>query len=855
MVRSVEPYRDPSLPERFMRWIETLRQRIGTIPQFTYLDGSPEGVVIGQVGDLAFDRIGLSYYQKTVDGGNTGWVQLATGGGAAETLQQTYQASVPAQILVNAVSGTFEIRDSVVPQTPPFVLFQVSDSGGTSIFDVTTSSGIVNVGPQAGLGGVNFFDDGNLVGNTLTALAGALQIDNQVTGAGLERVLTTSDLTASFQGLGSWRYRTAITSTPGVGQMQFDNLVIDLATEMYVNVTNDGGTDMSSFLALIMSGDLMYVQVSNDATQFVVVQVDTPVLIGSVYTFPILDIEGQGSAPTNNTPVSIVVGGGVNPGGSLPVGIDQDMLYNNAGVWSSSSVLQWDASLTSLKIATDGSIYLDSMAAAKADIPGSGQIWVKDGSAGGDPLWSEVQLLADMDGTDGATTFTESSPNLASMTFFGNAQLDTAQFNSGVSSLLLDGTGDWATYPDIAAYDLGTLSWTIEGFVRFNTLPPLQASTGPGYVLYDSRKGVGALVQYGIIQDAFGFRVRLVGQDWGAEVGTISGGISINTWYHWAVTRDVGGDGNVRAYFNGLYEVADFGVSPADLGNPDAPIIIGCRDSTDAFMDGWIDDVRVTIGTARYFGTGAYAVPATPFPASGPLANVLFFTDDLGVDWDLLATVAPPVSSVFTRTGAVVALVGDYSAHYLVKTGGPQTCVSDVTINGGGGLIVDDPTINFRLENSTDLLMFSSGNTENFRISQSASLVQFTGSGFNPPDHTLQIQNFVGLDINVQTYFQTPVTIGGNSNPGSGASWNAPHGAVPSTPLDGDFWTTIAGAFCRINGVTVNLAAGIAPPTGTYLVTNVVTDRAYDANATTINELADVLGTLIADLQTRGILG
>jgi len=38
----------------------------------------------------------------------------------------------------------------------------------------------------------------------------------------------------------------------------------------------------------------------------------------------------------------------------------------------------------------------------------------------------------------------------------------------------------------------------------------------------------------------------------------------------------------------------------------------------------------------------------------------------------------------------------------------------------------------------------------------------------------------------------------------------------------------------------------------TYSVTNVVTDRTYDANATSIDELADILGTLIADLRTHG---
>jgi len=45
------------------------------------------------------------------------------------------------------------------------------------------------------------------------------------------------------------------------------------------------------------------------------------------------------------------------------------------------------------------------------------------------------------------------------------------------------------------------------------------------------------------------------------------------------------------------------------------------------------------------------------------------------------------------------------------------------------------------------------------------------------------------------------------------------------------------------------------PQSAAYTPTNVSADRAYDANATTIAELADVLGTLIADLQLTGIIG
>lgn len=49
-------------------------------------------------------------------------------------------------------------------------------------------------------------------------------------------------------------------------------------------------------------------------------------------------------------------------------------------------------------------------------------------------------------------------------------------------------------------------------------------------------------------------------------------------------------------------------------------------------------------------------------------------------------------------------------------------------------------------------------------------------------------------------------------------------------------------------------AAFAASPSSAYTTSNVTTDRTYDANATSTDELADVLGTLIADLKSAGIL-
>ena len=80
MARSIEPFQSTRLPERFLRWLETLRQRIFSIPCFTEDDGSPEGVVDGQRGDRYFrldGAPGTFLYVKTTDTSNTGWIAYA----------------------------------------------------------------------------------------------------------------------------------------------------------------------------------------------------------------------------------------------------------------------------------------------------------------------------------------------------------------------------------------------------------------------------------------------------------------------------------------------------------------------------------------------------------------------------------------------------------------------------------------------------------------------------------------------------------------------------------------------------------------------------------------------------------
>lgn len=71
--------------------------------------------------------------------------------------------------------------------------------------------------------------------------------------------------------------------------------------------------------------------------------------------------------------------------------------------------------------------------------------------------------------------------------------------------------------------------------------------------------------------------------------------------------------------------------------------------------------------------------------------------------------------------------------------------------------------------------------------------------------------------------------------------------------VDGDL--TVSGALNH-DGSTVGFY-GTTPvaQSAAYAPTNVATDRTFDANSTTLAELADVLGTLIADLQATGLIG
>ena len=211
-----------------------------------------------------------------------------------------------------------------------------------------------------------------------------------------------------------------------------------------------------------------------------------------------------------------------------------------------------------------------------------------------DPFRSQVSLLLHGDGTNGSTTITDSSPTPKTVTAFGNAQISTAQSKFGGSSIAFDGTGDYLTTSQNNDFTVGTGDFTIEFWVWVPAIP----TTGfPAICISNSATPINQLF--------INFRNNnTIALTTGFSVFAVSPGIAASTWSHIAVVRS---SGNTVAYTQGI------GGSPVACSIDFAgnAFFIGGAASGN-WINGYIDDFRITKGVARY--TSNFTPPTAPFP-------------------------------------------------------------------------------------------------------------------------------------------------------------------------------------------------------------------------------------------------
>jgi hypothetical protein len=230
------------------------------------------------------------------------------------------------------------------------------------------------------------------------------------------------------------------------------------------------------------------------------------------------------------------------------------------------------------------------------------------GGGGGDPSFASVKLLLGFEGADAATaTSDESGAAHGAATFVGNAQLDTGQFKFGASSLQLDGTGDYISFPDSADWDLSDANsdqCTVEAWIRphANGGGIMGQDTGDGTLSFALFLNVGQLTLYFSPTGAYGALVGL----------SSPSSMSLDAWHHVAMDKDA--TGKIRLYVDGS-KVASSTPGNSAFFNSSAVFKIGTVNVVGDF-NGWIDEVRITKGVARYATDSSFTVPAAAFPRS-----------------------------------------------------------------------------------------------------------------------------------------------------------------------------------------------------------------------------------------------
>ena len=217
------------------------------------------------------------------------------------------------------------------------------------------------------------------------------------------------------------------------------------------------------------------------------------------------------------------------------------------------------------------------------------------------PTYNEIEnvsLLLHMNGSNGSTTFTDSSNAARTVTAYGNAQISTAQSKFGGASGLFDGSGDYIATPSNTAFAFGTGDFTVETFIRFTAFSSVN-------VFYDSRIGGSSGNGVALYSSSSG----TVSAYSGITAYITCSALSTNTWYHIEVSRS---SGVMKMFINGTQA----GSSATFTSNlSDGNCVIGkTNEASSNYFNGNLDEFRITKGLARH--TSAFTTPTAAFPDS-----------------------------------------------------------------------------------------------------------------------------------------------------------------------------------------------------------------------------------------------
>lgn len=240
------------------------------------------------------------------------------------------------------------------------------------------------------------------------------------------------------------------------------------------------------------------------------------------------------------------------------------------------------------------------------------------GTTVGDAHFPKVKWLSAFDGSNGATSTSDSSNSNLSLTIQGSSEISTAQSKFGGSSLYVTNSNAEGVYASAAGSTINlTGDFTVEyWWHRVQVTLADNMVLGP---LYGSDSLTNPTGYYGLLVGFYYGSVSTSqallysssnGSSWNiaqnVQMGTGSLG-TVGQWVHMALVRS----GTTWSYYVDGTRTYTGTLGSATLATPGSYIILGKSwgNSTNN-AEGYYDDFRITQGLARYTGA-SFTVPTT----------------------------------------------------------------------------------------------------------------------------------------------------------------------------------------------------------------------------------------------------
>ena len=196
------------------------------------------------------------------------------------------------------------------------------------------------------------------------------------------------------------------------------------------------------------------------------------------------------------------------------------------------------------------------------------------------------------------------------VTSYNNASLETTVKKYGSTSLFLDGVDDYVGVASNNDFGFGTGDFTVEGWFYFDSVANTQT-------LFDFRSGVATDVAPVVYINAGG-ELRFYSYNADRITGST---LTTGQWYHIALNRN---SGSTRLFLNGVTQGVPW-TNSEDYGIAKS-IAIGARFNNTENFSGYIDEFRITKGSARY--TTNFVAPSGEFVSDGSTVLLLHLNGD-----------------------------------------------------------------------------------------------------------------------------------------------------------------------------------------------------------------------------------